>query len=256
MAGGPELQHFSSDGVDIAFRDEGEGDPVLLIHGFASNGAVNWRSTGWVDVLTRAGYRTIAMDVRGHGGSAKLTDPAAYRPSLMARDAANLIDHLGLSRADVMGYSMGGRIGAFLALEYPDKVRSLIIGGMGLGLVEGIGGEDEIVAALLADSLGAVASDVGRSYRKFAELTKSDLMALAACMRAQRETIPAARLATLSVPVLVAVGTRDQVAGSASGLAALIPGAEALDIPGRDHMLATGDKVFKAGALDFLSRRP
>ena len=97
---------------------------------------------------------------------------------------------------------------------------------------------------------------VGRGYRKFAELTKSDLPALAACMREQREVVPRERLAELSMPVLVAVGTRDEVAGSAAGLAALIPGAEVLDIPGRDHMLATGDKVFKAGVLDFLSRRP
>jgi pimeloyl-ACP methyl ester carboxylesterase len=250
------LQHFSSGGVDIAYAIDGEGDPILLIHGFASNNAVNWRSTGWIETLVKAGFRTIAMDVRGHGASAKLTQPGAYRLATLAADAAALIDHLKLGRVDVMGYSMGGRIGVMLALDHPDKVRSLVIGGMGLGLVEGIGGEDAIVAALEADSLDAVVSDVGRGYRKFAELTKSDLPALAACMREQREVVPGERLAKLSVPVLVAVGTRDEVAGSAAGLAALIPGAEVLDIPGRDHMLATGDKVFKAGVLDFLSRRP
>ncbi len=250
------MQHFSSDGVDIAYSDEGVGDPVLLIHGFASNSAVNWQSTGWTETLTGAGYRAIAMDVRGHGASARLYDPARYRPAIMARDAAHLIDHLGLGRVDVVGYSMGGRIGAHLALAHPGKVRSLVIGGMGLGLVEGIGGEDEIVAALEADSLAAAAGEAGRSYRRFAERTGSDLKALAACMRAQRENIPRERLAGLHLPVLVAVGTRDAVAGSAAGLAALIPGAEALDIPGRDHMLATGDKAFKAGVLDFLGRRP
>ena len=126
------MQHFSSDGVDIAYAIDGEGDPILLIHGFASNNAVNWRSTGWIDTLTGAGFRTIAMDVRGHGESAKLTDPARYHLANLAGDAANLIDHLGMGRADVMGYSMGGRIGAMLALDHPDKVRSLIIGGMGL----------------------------------------------------------------------------------------------------------------------------
>ena len=250
------MQHFSSGGVDIAYRDEGAGDPILLIHGFASNSAVNWRSTSWTDTLAKAGYRTIAMDVRGHGESAKLHVPAEYRPAIMAADAANLIDHLKLGRPDVMGYSMGARIAAFLALDYPGKVRSLILGGMGSGLVHGIGGSDVIAAALEADSLADVTSDVGRSYRKFAELTRSDLGALAACMRGQREALSAARLATLAVPVLVAVGTRDTVAGSAAGLAALIPGGEALDIPGRDHMLATGDKAFKAGVLDFLARRP
>jgi pimeloyl-ACP methyl ester carboxylesterase len=250
------VQHFSSGGVDIAYRVDGEGAPILLIHGFASNNAVNWRSTGWIDTLTQAGYQTVAIDVRGHGASAKLYDPAAYRLSALAGDAAALIDHLGAGRVDVMGYSMGGRIAVTLALEHPDRVRSLIIGGMGLSLVDGTGGEDDIVAGLEADSVPAVKTAVGRSYRKFAELTKSDLKALAACMRVQRETIAAERLAKLTMPVLVAVGTRDEVAGSAAGLAALIPGARALDIPGRDHMLATGDKAFKAGVLDFLARRP
>ncbi len=250
------MQHFSSDGVDIAYQLDGEGTPILLIHGFASNNAVNWRSTGWIDTLTKAGFRTIAMDVRGHGASAKLYDPSAYSPERMAADAANLIDHLKLGPVDVMGYSMGGRIGAMLALDHPDKVRSLVIGGMGLGLVEGIGGEDEIVEALEAESLADATSNVGRGYRKFAELTQSDTRALAACMRAQRVAISKERLATLKMPVLVAVGTKDEVAGSASGLAALIPGAKVLDIPGRDHMLATGDKVFKAGVLEFLANRP
>ena len=250
------MQHFSSLGVDIAYRIDGEGDPILLIHGFASNNAVNWRSTGWVETLNKAGRQTIAMDVRGHGASAKLRQPGQYRLATLAADAAALIDHLGFARVDVMGYSMGGRIGVMLALEHPDKVRALVVGGMGLGLVEGIGGEEEIAAALEAESVSAVKSAVGRGYRKFAELTKSDLPALAACMREQRELIPRERLAGISMPVLVAVGTRDEVAGSAAGLAALIPGAEVLDIPGRDHMLATGDKVFKAGVLDFLSRRP
>lgn len=250
------MQHFSSDGVDIAYQVDGDGDPILLIHGFASNNAVNWRSTGWVETLVKAGYRTVAMDVRGHGESATPHEPEKYRLAALAADAANLVDHLGLGRVDVMGYSMGGRIAVILTLDHPGKVRSLVIGGMGLGLVEGIGGEDDIVAGLEADSVLTVKTPVGRSYRKFAELTNSDLRALAACMRVQREAVPRQRLAEIAVPTLVAVGTRDEVAGSAAGLAALIPGAEVLDIPGRDHMLATGDKVFKAGVLDFLARRP
>ncbi len=249
------MQHFSSDGVDIAYAVWGAGDPILLIHGFASNSAVNWVSTGWVETLVGDGRTVVTMDVRGHGASAKLHDASQYRPALMARDAANLIDHLGLGWADVMGYSMGGRIAARLAIDSPDKVRSLVIGGMGLALVQGMGGEEAIAAALEADDGEAVTEDVGRRYRFFAEKTGSDLRALASCMRGQRETIPAVELATIRVPVLVAVGTKDEVAGSASGLAQLIPGAEAFDIVGRDHMLATGDRRFKAGVLEFLRRR-
>jgi len=249
------LAHFHSKGIDIAYRDDGTGDPILLIHGFASNLVVNWGSTGWIDFLRRAGRRVVAIDNRGHGESEKIYDPALYHPRLMAEDAANLLDHLGIARADVMGYSMGGRIAAFLTLEHPAKVRSLILGGIGLGLVDGIGGEEEIIRALKADSVDAATGDRGRDYRKFAEQTKSDRMALAACMEAQRANLTPEDLARIRVPVLIAVGTKDRVAGSAEGLARLIPGSEVLEIPNRDHMLATGDKVYKEGVLAFLARR-
>jgi pimeloyl-ACP methyl ester carboxylesterase len=249
------MQRFSSDGFEIAFIDEGEGDPILLIHGFASNLGVNWRATGWIDVLRRDGRRVIAMDVRGHGESAKPHDGAAYRVAALSQDAQNLLSHLALGRADVLGYSMGARIAARLAIEHPQSVRSLILGGMGLALVEGLGGEEEIAEALEAPDIAAVKNQTGWTYRKFAEATGSDLQALAACIRVQREKVSAARLAELTMPVLVAVGERDAVAGSPEGLARLIPGAELCVIARRDHMLATGDRQFKECALDFLHRR-
>lgn len=251
-----EFQHFSSDGVDIAFLDEGDGEPILLIHGFASNIVINWGSTSWIDTLIGAGRRVIALDVRGHGRSAKLYDPAQYAVELMARDAANLLAHLGIARADVMGYSMGARVTAVLALRSPRMVRSAILGGMGAALVEGIGGEDAIVAALEASSLDDVVGEPGRAYRKFAEQTGSDLKALAACMKVSRETIAAESLATLDMPVLIAVGEKDTVAGSAEGLSRLIPRAQAFVIPGRDHMLATGANPFKRRVVAFLDERP
>ena len=248
------MHHFSSNGVDIAYTDIGEGKPILLIHGFGSNHAVNWQSTNWFHTLTAAGRRVIAMDVRGHGASAKLYTADAYTPALMAEDAANLLDHLAIARADVMGYSMGGRIAATLAIAHPEKVRTLVIGGMGMSLVEGIGGEEEIVEALEAPTLDEAVGDTGRAYRKFAEQTRSDRRALAACIIGQRERVPADRLVTIRAPTLIAVGSKDKVAGSAHRLAELIPGAEVLEIPNRDHMLATGDKAYKAGVLDFLDR--
>lgn len=249
-------EHFSSDGVDIAFLDQGEGEPILLIHGFASNVVVNWGATGWIDTLKRAGRRVIAMDVRGHGRSAKLYDPEMYRVERLARDAANLIGHLGLGRADVMGYSMGGRIGAFLAVEHPVVVRSLIIGGLGMVLVDGMGGEDVIVAALEAPGLDDVKAGAGLAYRKFAEQTGSDVKALAACMRVARETLAPEQLAMIDVPVLIAVGENDQVAGSPQELGTFIPNSQVLVIPRRDHMLATADRAFIAAVLDFLQHRP
>src|SRR5690349_9374795 len=102
-------QSFLSDGVEIAFIDEGEGEPILLIHGCGSNIDVNWSTTNWLQTLRRAGRRAVAFDNRGHGQSQKLYEPAAYHPAEMAKDAANLLTHLGIGRADVMGYSMGAR---------------------------------------------------------------------------------------------------------------------------------------------------
>jgi len=246
---------FQSDGIKIAYVDIGEGDPVLLIHGFASNLKINWNSTGWIDTLSRAGRRVIAFDNRGHGDSEKIYDAASYRPGAMARDAANLLDHAGIERADVIGYSMGARIAAFMSLDRPDLVRSAIFGGLGMALVEGMGGQERIIAALEAPALDDVTDPTGRIFRKFADQTGADLKALAACMRGSRETISAAALTRIGAPVLVAVGTKDAVAGSAHELARLIPNAEALDIPGREHLPASGDKVFKAGVLDFFNRR-
>jgi pimeloyl-ACP methyl ester carboxylesterase len=249
-------QHFTSEGAEIAFLDQGEGEPILLIHGFASNSVVNWGATGWIDTLKRAGRRVIAMDVRGHGKSQKFYNPEAFHLEIMARDAANLIDHLGLARADVMGYSMGGRVAAFLAVGDPEKVRSLIIGGLGMALVDGMEGEDEIVAALEAPSLEAVTGTAGRAYRKFAEQTGSDVRALAACMRVARENLAPEQLATIDVPVLIAVGEKDAIAGSPEELGTFIPNSEVLVIPRRDHMLATADQSFIAATLAFLERVP
>ncbi len=249
------MPSFKSGDVDIAYLDQGEGDPIVLVHGFASTKEVNWVNPAWVSTLTRAGRRAIALDNRGHGQSTKLYDPALYHSSLMANDVRALLDHLGIARADVMGYSMGARITAFLAVEHPARVRSAVLGGLGVRLVEGVGLPSSIAEAMEAPSLADISDPTGRAFRSFAEQTKSDLKALAACIRGSRQTLTRAQVASISVPVLVAVGTKDDVAGSPHDLAKLIPGAQALDIPGRDHMLAVGDKVYKQGVLDFLGRR-
>jgi len=249
------MPFFRHGDVEIAYLDEGEGEPVVLVHGFASTKEVNWVATGWVTTLTRAGRRVIALDNRGHGASSKPYDPAAYHSAIMAEDVRALLDHVEIERADVLGYSMGARIAAFLTVEHAARVRSVILGGLGIRLVDGAGLPESIAGALEAPSLADVSDPTGHMFRSFAEQTKSDLKALAACIRGSRQTLNHEQVASIRVPVLVAVGTRDQVAGDASKLAALIPGARALDIPDRDHMLSVGDKAFKSGVLDFLNRR-
>ena len=251
------MESFESDGVKIAYHLEGEASaassPILLIHGFASNTATNWIATGWVRTLTRAGRQVIAFDNRGHGESEKLYDPEAYGAPIMAEDARRLLDHLGISSADVMGYSMGARIAAFLAMAHPDRVHSAIFAGLGSNMVRGLGGSGPIATALEADSLDDVKNDTARTFRAFAEQTGSDLRALAACIRSSREKITPEALGKLQMPVLVAVGSEDVIGGPPQKLAELMPNARALLIEGRDHMKAVGDKQYKQGVLDFLA---
>jgi pimeloyl-ACP methyl ester carboxylesterase len=250
------MQRFDSDGVRIAFVDEGRGEPILLIHGFASNVAINWRDTHWLSTLAASSRRVIAYDNRGHGQSEKLYDPSHYGAPSMAEDALRLLDHLDIARADVMGYSMGARIATFLALNHPARVRSLILAGAGINLVRGLVGTGPIARALEAPSIEDVTNDTARTFRAFAEKTGSDLKALAACMRGPREKIGAEDLARVAVPTLIATGSDDVIAGSGKELKDLIPGAQLLDIEGRDHMKAVGDVRFKQGVLDFLTGRP
>jgi len=248
------MPEFDSDGVEIAYIDEGEGEPILLIHGFASNVAANWADPSWVETLLGAGRRVIAYDNRGHGKSEKLYDPALYGAPAMAEDACRLLDHLGIERVDVLGYSMGARIAAFLVFQHPERVRSVVFGGLGINMVRGMVGAGPLARALEVPSIDDVSNDTARSFRRFAEQTNSDLKALAACMRGPREKVRPEALATIAVPALVAVGSEDVIGGSGAALAALIPGAQTLEIKGRDHMKAVGDSQFKQGVLNFLTQ--
>ncbi len=250
------MREFFSDGVRIAYLDGGQGEPILLLHGFASNLSVNWVFPQWLKTLNGAGRRVIAFDARGHGQSEKLYRPDDYGIPRIAEDARNLLDRLGVERADVMGYSMGARVATVLALTHSARVRSLILGGMSDKLVTSAGLGPEIAAALEAPSAADVKADGEKMFRVFAEATRSDLKALAACARGARLRVAAAELGGLRLPVLVAVGGKDDIAGDPRRLAALIPGAQALSIPDRDHNRAVGDPVFKNGVLAFLESRP
>ncbi|GGE47920.1 alpha/beta hydrolase [Agaricicola taiwanensis] len=250
------MPDFLSHGHRLSYVTEGQGDPILLIHGFASNIDTNWRGPGWISALAQAGFQVVAFDHRGHGASEKVYDSALYTIETLASDALALLDHLGIDRADIMGYSMGARVSALMGIEHPDRVRSLILGGMGTRLFTGAPKSDEIAAALEAPSLADVTDDYARVFRRFADATGGDRAALAACIRAPRTPLEPERLATIKAPTLVAVGTEDVVSGPAQPLADAISGAEVLDIPGRDHNRAVGDKVFREGVLAFLARRP
>ncbi len=250
----PTMPSFLSNGVGIAYEVHGAGRPVLCIHGFGSSGKVNWIDTGWVETLTGAGYQAITFDNRGHGSSKKLYDAQLYFAHQMAEDAVNLLDHLGIGQAAVLGYSMGARIAAFMGLNHPERIGASVWGGMGINLVTGLADSETIISALTAESLSQVKDKIGRQFRIFADHNKADKAALAACMVSSREPMSEAQVRGIGGPVLVATGAEDEMAGPAEALAALLPQGEAFTIERRDHMRATGDPQFKASALEFLSR--
>lgn len=248
------MPSFQSNGITLAYEVHGEGKPVLCVHGFASSGLVNWVQTGWVETLTGAGYQAITIDNRGHGASEKLYDPEAYYPHLMAGDAVALLDELGIGKAAVLGYSMGARIAAFMAYQMPERVTCAIFGGMGMNLINGLTDSNDIITGLTAPSRETLTHPTARQFRIFAEHTGADRQALAACMETSRQPMAKADVRRIEVPVLVAVGEEDEMAGSPETLAGLLPKGEAFVIPRRDHMRATGDPKFKQAALAFLAR--
>lgn len=248
------MPSFHNGAVEISYVDEGEGDPIVLVHGFASSKNVNWVYPTWVSELKKHNRRVIALDNRGHGDSTKLYDSEQYSIGTMAGDVRALLAHLKIERADMMGYSMGGRITAYIAYSHPEILRSAILGGIGIGLIKGGGPGENVAAALEAESLDDVTDPMGRTFRAFADQTRSDRRALAACLRGSRRLMSDQEASSIKVPVLIAVGTTDDVAGSAQDLHKVIPGSQVLDIPNRDHMRAVGDRVYKQGVLDFLAK--
>ena len=249
------MQSFEHSGFELFYLDEGTGPPVLLIHGFASNARVNWVEPGWVDTLTRSGFRVIAIDNRGHGESTKSHERSDYDPELMADDAIALLEHLGVPRAHAMGYSMGSRIVAFAALNYPTKIASVVFGGLGEAMVKSNGAWETIASALLVEDPETIDDQRARAFRNFADQTKSDRAALAACISGSRKLLSEAQVRRITQQALVVVGATDDIAGKPEPLAALLPNGEYLAIAGRDHMRTVGDKAYKKRVVEFFKEQ-
>lgn len=247
-----EKQYFYNNSVKLGYIDSGAGEPILLIHGFASHAMLNWVDTGWGFVLTQAGYRVIAIDNRGHGDSEKIYEELAYTPEHMVEDAYKLLQHLNIGKTHVMGYSMGARVSAYFALMHSNMVQSLILGGMGLGLVEGAGSWEPIHDAMLAQDVNTITNQRGFLFRKFADNNHSDKKALAMCIISSKQELSEEQVGKIYTPSLIVVGEKDEISGSAEGLAELMPNATAVTLPRRNHMLAVGDKLYKDVALEFL----
>jgi pimeloyl-ACP methyl ester carboxylesterase len=244
---------FDSEGVRIAYEDVGSGRAIVLVHGFAADRRRNWKDVGWFDELAGAGRRVVALDCRGHGESDKPHDPSAYSGERMSGDVVHLMDHLGIERGDLMGYSMGGRIAAVLLARHAHRFEKAVLGGVGGGMVGERRGAEAIARALEASDAAAIKDPTGQAFRAFAEQAGNDLRALAACMRGLRHAVDAGDIEKIHVPVLIVAGEQDTIVGDPQRLASLITGARLVTIPGRDHLTAVGDRRYKEAVLQFLA---
>ena len=243
---------YESNGVPIHYEVSGEGEPIILVHGFASNLKRTWATTGWIDTL-RPVRKMVALDCRGHGRSGKPHDPESYGGHEMEDDIVRLMNHLGIQKADLFGYSMGAAISLRAVDRHRQRFRSLVLGGMGIAEARRTGGRPGVAQALLAKDPSTITNPVAKGFRVFAERNKNDLEALAAYHQAQRAPIDNAALAGISIPVLVVIGEGDALAGSPKELVDAIPGAELVVIPGRDHLSVVSDARFKEAVVAFLA---
>ncbi|HXM87807.1 MAG TPA: alpha/beta hydrolase [Candidatus Acidoferrum sp.] len=251
------MAYFDSNGVQIYFEEHGNGEPVVLVHGFASRAEHNWGAMNWFTTLG-AHYRVIALDCRGHGKSGKPHDPAAYGGETMGDDVIRLMDHLGIKRTLIMGYSMGARIVTGLLMLHPERLRAAVLGGIGAATASAPSFDTKpYVDALLAENISSVKEQSVREFRQSVEATGNDLKALAACMPS-RGDFTAERIAAqkIRVPVMIVIGTKDLLVGNPKLLHDAIPGSKLVMLEGRDHLNAPGDKLYKEAVLEFFNSAP
>jgi len=244
----------SRDGLRIAYEIVGQGEPVLLVHGFASSRVQNWRATNWYKTLTDAGFQVMAMDCRGHGESDKPHDPAYYSYDLMSADILAVLNAAGIADSHLIGYSMGAYLGIQLLMERPEVIRKLVIAGVG----ENYFHQREAIRfgisnALLAPDPAHITDPTQKMFRAFASQPGKDIAALAACMRGGRRYFSRDELSGATRPALVICGENDDVSGPPEPLADAITGAIAVTVAGRDHMSAVGDKATKWAVVGFLN---
>jgi pimeloyl-ACP methyl ester carboxylesterase len=250
------MAYFDSNGVQIYFEEHGKGDPVVLVHGFASRADHNWGAMNWYTTLAPH-YRVIALDCRGHGRSGKPHDAAAYTGETMGEDVIRLLDHLGIKRTLIMGYSMGARIVTGLLMHHPERLRAAVLGGIGAVSESAPSfNRQPIVDALLAETASNVKE--GRDFRQFAESVGNDLKALAACMASNREDFTGERIAAakIRVPVMIVIGTKDVLVGNPKLLRDSIPGSKLVMLEGHDHLSAPADQHYKEAVLEFFRSAP
>ena len=240
------------DGVELAYREVGEGRPLVLIHGYFSTAQVNWVTYGHAAGLAERGHRVIMPDLRAHGDSAKPHDPGSYPPDVLADDGFALVEHLGLDDYDLGGYSLGART----------VVRMLVRGARpGRAVVAGTGLEGIVAARGRGDHFRRVFAGLGTFERgsaewkaeRFLRSTGGDPEALRLVLETFVDT-PREDLERIETPTLVLVGAHDEDQRTADQLAEILPNARFTTVPG-DHMSAVAAPELGAAIADYLQER-
>ncbi|MEQ1752760.1 MAG: alpha/beta hydrolase [Micropepsaceae bacterium] len=252
---------LATNGADIFYSDQGTGDGVVLVHGFAASAQENWIKAGWVTMLTRANRRVVCIDLRGHGQSSRLHDPGMYSLGAMADDVIAVVEHLQIKKPDLVGFSLGARVTLEILARRSERFLLGILCGVGDALLKPRGEKEQIALAEAFDasSADALVPGIAKRFRQFAEAQGQDLKALAACARglnASPVEWTRDRLGKILNEILVVAGSGDELAGSAPGLASAFPNAKGRQIPGCGHMDCLTQPMFKGAVMDFLAGIP
>jgi pimeloyl-ACP methyl ester carboxylesterase len=248
-----------SDGLKIYYESEGDGPTIVLVHGWGSSLQGNWVETGWVEAL-RPIRRVVMLDVRGHGASDKPHEQAVYSYSKMSRDVLAVMDHLGIERADYLGYSMGSCIGASLLGDAPRRFNKMILGGIGDETAESLVALPKIVAGLRAEKAEDIDDPIGAGFRAYATRDeRNDMEALAvSALQMWPEGYPLKLIgsgaSSIQTPILIVNGSDDHpYIDTVPTMLAALPSARLEVIPDCDHLATVIDPRFKEAVLQFLN---
>ncbi|RNE66450.1 alpha/beta fold hydrolase [Cryobacterium tepidiphilum] len=251
----PRVIH-AADGVDLATYEFGNAGapPVLAVHGFASSASANWLDTGWVRDVTRAGFRVIGYDQRGHGASGKPHSPSAYSVEILAADVDAVLHAYCVDRVAYLGYSLGARVGWQAAHIWPRRITRAVLGGIPSG---------DPLRRFRLDSArdfiahGAVVSDrLTSTYLDMAgRIPGNDLEALVALVEGMRGGTEPSALNAPAQPVLFATGSEDRILPASQELAGIAPRGRFFEIPGRNHFNAPTARPFRSAAIAFLAEQ-
>jgi pimeloyl-ACP methyl ester carboxylesterase len=239
----------SFDGSQLAVHRKGTGRPVVMLHGLFSNAQMNWVKFGHAQKLVDAGFEVIMPDLRAHGDSASPHNSAAYPPDVLALDVAAVVEALGLTDFDLVGFSLGSRTAAGAVISGV-RPRKLVLSGMGLEGLAGWARRAEFFIDAMDRFDEVKRGDPAFMAVSFMKTMKVDRVAARLLLQSVADTQPA-HLAAITMPTMVLCGDKDQDNGSAPKLAKILPDAKYVEIPGT-HMSSVTEGALGDALVAFL----